>query len=167
MISIDWNTRIIFIPQSYLTYVGGITYELDVEQFRLDLKDLEDDDDGISFPATHNRNAPVQLSGITYAQTLEIINGYTITFEDIGSHYTVQFSGANHNIADVTNYDAVNLVIGNSAGLIVAGSGVTPTDIAAIADAVLDESLSSHTTAGSVADKLKKLLTLANYIGLK
>lgn len=143
MISIDWNTRIIYVPQSYLTLVSGIVYQLDVEQFRLDLKDLEDSEEGMSFPVTHRRNAPVILSGITYAQSFEIINGYTITFEDTGSHYSVQFTGANHNIADVTNFDAVNLIIGNSAGLIevATGSGPTPEQIA---DAVWDELKTGH-----------------------
>lgn len=166
MISIDWGTRIIFVPQSYLTFISGIIYEMDVEQFRRDLKDLEDSEEGMNFPATHQRNAPTVLSGVTYAQTFEIINGYTVTFEDIGSHYTVTFTGANHNIADVTNFDAVNLVIGNSAGLIEVATGAGPS-AQDIADAVWDELKGGHVITNSygkivqdMETQLKKLKTL-------
>ncbi len=123
-ISIDWSTKVITVPQSYLTLISGSIYELDVDQFRLDLKDLEDSEDGIAFPTTHNHNTTVELSGVTYARTVEIINGYTITFEN--GNYTVSCAGANHNIGDVKNVNSVSLIINNSAGLIQAGvSGLT------------------------------------------
>lgn len=117
MISVDWGTRIISVPQSYLTFVSGTLYELDVNQFRLDLLDAEDEVAGMAYPKTHNHNTEVVLSGDTYARTLEIINGYTVTFENL-SPYTVKCVGANHNIADVTNFNSATLIIGNSAGLI-------------------------------------------------
>jgi len=122
-ISINWETRVIHIPQGDLTLVSGTLYELDVNALRLVLKDIEDGDEGMGFPDTHRHNTEVVLSGITYARTFEIINGYTITFEDTGSHYTVRCVGANHNIADVLNFNSVNLIIGNSAGLINSGGG--------------------------------------------
>jgi hypothetical protein len=88
-ISIDYLTKVITVPQSFLTHTTGSLYELDVEAFRLALKDLEDEPEGIAFPDTHRRNAPVTVAGVTYAQTFEIINGYTVTFQDTGSPYTV------------------------------------------------------------------------------
>jgi len=121
MITINWATKVISIPQSYLTNLGGGVYELDVDQFRLDLKDLEDSEEGMMFPSTHNHNTTVTLSGVTYARTFEVINGYTIEFED-GS-YTVKCVGANHNIGDVKVVNSVSLLIGNSAGLIQVTSG--------------------------------------------
>lgn len=167
-ISINWITKVIDVPQSYLTFVSGILYELDVDQFRLDLKDIEDSEEGVPFEDTHRHNAAVTLSGVTYAQTFEIINGYTITFEDIGSHYTVRFAGANHNIADVTNFDRVNLVIGNSAGLIVVdsggGGGGGPT-AAEIATAVVNKTTSGAAT-GSIGDGIGKALKKSDYLGL-
>jgi hypothetical protein len=36
----------------------------------------------MAFPSTHIHNTAVTLSGVTYARTVEIINGYTIDFED-------------------------------------------------------------------------------------
>ena len=127
-ITINWATKVIYIPQSELTFVGGTVYELDVDAFRLALKNIEDGDEGMGFPDTHRHNTAVTLSGVTYARTFEIINGYTVTFEDTGLHYTVRFTGANHNIADVTNHNSVNLVVGNAAGLISvsSGSGLSP-----------------------------------------
>jgi len=47
-ISVDWPTGVISVPQSYLTLISGSLYELDVDQFRLDLKDLEDSEDSIA-----------------------------------------------------------------------------------------------------------------------
>lgn len=128
-ITIDWGQKIIHVPQADLTPVGGLVYELDVEAFRLALKDLEDDEAGTVFPDTHRHNTEVTLSGVTYARTVEIINGYTISFEDTGVPYVVSCVGANHNLGDVTNFDgSSSLLIGNSAGLIVRniGSGLSP-----------------------------------------
>lgn len=169
MISINWLTQVIYVPQSYLTSLGGGNYELDVNQFRLDLKDIEDSETGQVHLATHRHNTTVTLSGVTYARTVEIINGYTIEFEDTGTSYRVQCTGANHNIADVQVVNRVSLLIGNSAGLIqvASGSGVLPADITAIADAVWDESVSDHLSTGSTGRKLKKTLSLSQYIGLK
>ncbi len=76
-ISIDWGTRIISVPQADLTFVSGTLYALDTFTFRLSLKDLEDDEEGIPYPDTHNHNTEVTIAGVTYARTIEIINNYT------------------------------------------------------------------------------------------
>jgi hypothetical protein len=120
-VSINWGTKVITVPQADLTNLGGGVYELDVDVLRLALKDLEDSEEGMAFPTTHNHNTEVTLSGVTYARVVEIINGYTVTFEN-GS-YTVKCVGANHNLADVKTVNSVSLIIGNSAGLIVVSSG--------------------------------------------
>jgi hypothetical protein len=119
-ISIEWGTKVITIPQADLTFVSGVLYELDVDAFRLDLKDLEDSEEGMPFPDTHRHNTEVVLSGVTYARFVEIINGYTVEFEDTASPYTVRCTGANHNLADVfvPGTSEVSLIIGNSAGLV-------------------------------------------------
>lgn len=136
-LSINWATKVIGVPQADLAAVSTGLYELDVEAFRLALKDIEDSETGVAFPDTHRRNAPVTLSGVTYAQTFEIINGYTVTFQDTGTPYTVRVVGANHNIADVKNVNNVSLIIGNSAGLIVVATGGSSGPTAAqVADAV-------------------------------
>ena len=127
--SINWATKIITIPQADLTFISGSLYELDVNDFRLDLKSIEDDVEGMAFPATHRHNTQVVLAGVTYARVFEIINGYTVTFQNTGTPYIVRAVGANHNLGDVTNFDgSVSLVVGNAAGLLVSGSGVTQQD---------------------------------------
>jgi len=140
-ISIDWATQVITVPQVYLTPLGGSIYELNLNTFRLSLKDLEDDEDGIIFPKTHNHNPPVTVSGVTVARVIEIINGYTVTFED--GQYAVNLVGANSNVADVTNVNQVSVRPFNSAGLITvtSGSGVTEQDKTDIADLVLAQAL--------------------------
>ena len=90
--------------------------ELNLETFRLALKDLEDDPDGIQIVDTHRHNAPVTVGGVTLAQVVEIINGYTITFEN-GS-YAVNIAGGNSNVADVVNFNLVAVRASNSAGLV-------------------------------------------------
>lgn len=135
-ITVNWSTGVISVPQSYLTSVGGSVYSLDVDSLRLDLKSLEDDEEGIVWPDTHIHNTEITLSGVTYSRFINFINGYTIDFED--GAYTVQCIGANHNIGDVKVVDSVSLIIGNSAGLITvtSGSGVTNQDKIDIANLV-------------------------------
>lgn len=170
MISINWLTKVITIEQSDLSLISGSLYELDVDAFRLALKDIEDNADGMTFPDTHRHNTEVTLSGVTYARTFEIINGYTVSFENTGSPYTVTCVGANHNLADVTNFDGgASLIIGNSAGLItvVSGSGVTAQDKEDIASMVWEELQADHETVGTIGKKMKDNLTLPHFIGLK
>jgi len=147
-ISVDWINKVIFVPQSYLTSLGGGVYELDINQFRLDLKDLEESE-GITFQDTHSHNSEVTIGGFTLSRVVEIINGYTITFED--GQYAVNLVGANSNISDVTNVNQVSIRSQNSAGLITvtSGSGVTSQDKEDIITGVWDEAVSSHSTAGS------------------
>lgn len=124
-ISVTWATRVIFVPKADLTPVSGSLFELDLNAFRLALKDLEDSPAGMPNPDTHRHNTEVTLGGVTYARTIEIINGYTVEFEDDGTpdgHYTVRCVGANHNLSDVKVLNSVSLIIGNAAGLIVRDS---------------------------------------------
>lgn len=151
-ISINHATKVITIPQADLTFISGSLYELNVNTFRKSLKDLEDDVDGMILLDTHRHNTEVTLAGVTLARTVEIINGFTITFENL--QYSVRCVGANHNISDVKNVNQVSLIIGNSAGLIVSGSGVTAQDKTDIASKVLDEIISSHTTSGSLGQSV-------------
>ena len=68
--TVNWSTRVITIPQSFLTLVSGSLYELDVNNLRIVLKDIEDGD-GISFPDIQRHNTQVVLSGVTYARSLD------------------------------------------------------------------------------------------------
>lgn len=150
MVSVNWSTKVISIPQSYLTSLGGGVYELDTDQLRLDLKALEDDETGMPHLDTHRHNTSVTLGGITLARTFEIINGYTITFED--DQYAVNLVGSNNNISDVTNVNQVSIRSNNSAGMVVSGSGVTNTDKSDIAALVWDEALSGKSARNRLKD---------------
>jgi hypothetical protein len=149
MITINWSTKVISVPQSYLTFQGGTDYELDIDQFRLDLRDLEDDVQGMPFDQTHNHNTEFVLSGTTYARVVELINGYTVTFE--AGSYRVLLRGANSNISDFTNLNGVSIDSANSAGL------TNP-----VADQILDATLADYNEAGSVGEKLNDADTLTN-----
>ena len=118
-LSIDWGNKIINVPKDYLTLVQQTPTEireLNINKFRLDLKDLEDDEQGITHLDTHVHYPPVTVSGVELAMVVQIINGYTVTFED--GQYAVNLVGANSNIGDVVNVNQVSVRSGNSAGLI-------------------------------------------------
>ena len=118
-ISVDWGTKIIFIPKAYTLLIQATPTEireLDLNVFRLDLKDLEDSEDGMPMLDTHQHNPPVDVGGITLARVVEIINGYTITFED--GQYAVNLKGANSNFGDRVNVNQVSVRSSNSAGLV-------------------------------------------------
>jgi hypothetical protein len=119
MITIDWATKIISVPKSFMTQVQTVPYEireLDADTFRFALKDLEDDIDGMPFLDTHRHTAGTSIGGVNIAKIVEIINGYTITFED--DIYAVSIVGANTNILDSTNLNSVSVRSANSVGLV-------------------------------------------------
>lgn len=127
-VSVDWGTKVITVPKADTTLVSLGPPEVrsySVDTFRLALKGLEDDADGMAFPDTHTHNTEITISGVVYARLVEIINGYTVTFED--GQYQVQLSGANHNLADVINANQVGILVQNSAGLqtVTTGSGLS------------------------------------------
>lgn len=128
-LSINWATKVITVPQADLAFVSGVIYEHDVDAFQRELSDIGDSEIGVAHLPTHRHNTQIVLAGVTYVRSVEIINGYTVTYES-GS-YRVNLVGANNNIIDVLNYNNVQVVPNNSAGLIVvtSGSGLsTPQD---------------------------------------
>ena len=129
-ISIDWQSKVITIPKSYMTLIQASPTEirqLDTNQFRLDLKALEASFDGVVYPITHTHNTTVTVGGVNLARVISITNGYTITFED--GQYAVNLSGSNNNISDVTNVNQVSVRSSNSAGLIDVSNLATKADV--------------------------------------
>ena len=133
MLTINWKTKIIHVPQADLIHISGTLYELDTDWFRLQLKSIEDSSDGMAFLRTHRHSTEVTVAGTTYARSVEIINGYSVEFEDIGSIYSVKLTGSNNNIFDIQSgilvQNNVQVIPGNAAGLIVktisTGSGLS------------------------------------------
>jgi hypothetical protein len=118
-ISVTWGTKTINVPKDDLLLVQAAPTEirqLDLNQFRLALKDLEDSEEGMPFLDTHRHVQPIDVGGVTLARVIEIINGYTVTFED--GQYAVNLVGANSNVGDVVNVNQVSVRSGNSAGLV-------------------------------------------------
>lgn len=147
-ISVDWPSKVIYVPKADMTQtqVSPIEIrELDMDVFRLILKDLEDDADAMAWLDTHRHNPPVEIGGITLAMVIEIINGYTITFED--GAYLVNIVGANNNVADNVNPNNVSVRSNNSAGLI------ATTDI-------LSTSLATYNTPGTLGKIIKQIKSL-------
>jgi hypothetical protein len=143
-VTINWETKVISLLKTDLTLIQSTPseiYELDVDWFRLQLKNIEDDTEGVPFSDTHIHNTEVTLGGLTLARVVEIIDPYTITFEN--DQYAVNLVGANNNIADKTNVNQVSVRSNNSAGMV--NSGLTAEQHA----------------------QLMKTLTVAKFLGLK
>lgn len=136
MITVDYDTQVISVPQSFLTFVSGTLYSLDTEAFRTALHDLQDDEVGMPFPDFFAHNTQVTVAGVTYARTIEIINGYTVEFED--GQYAVRLEGSNNNIFDegIIVRNQVSVIPTNSAGLqvVTQGSGLSSEQDAKITD---------------------------------
>ena len=119
-ITVNWATdQVINIPKADMTLVQLTPVEvrrLDTDAFFRTLKDLESSAEGMPWPNTQRNNSPVTLGGITYARVLEIIDPYSITFED--GQYVVELTGSNNNIIQKTNPNQVSIQGNNSAGLI-------------------------------------------------
>lgn len=118
-ISVNWPTGVITVPRDDMTLIQSSPTEireLDINWFRLTLKNLEDDPAGMPFPKTHRHNTEVTVGGLTLARVVEILPPYTITFED--GQYAVNLVGANSNIGDRVNVNQVSVRTQNSAGMI-------------------------------------------------
>ena len=118
-VSIDWDAKIIIVPRNEMTLVQTVPVEvrkLDLNAFRLALKDLEDSDIGMAYLPTHTHNQPVEVGGVTLARVVQIVNGYSVTFED--GQYAVNLTGANSNVSDNININQVSVRSANSAGLV-------------------------------------------------
>jgi hypothetical protein len=127
--TVDHVTKIIEIPQVDLAPESGTIYSLDSNAFRLALKEWEDSEVGIAELDTHRHATTVTIAGITYARTIEIINGWSLEFED--GQYTVIIEGSNNNFHDVLNsilvQNQVQVIPTNAAGLIVTSGGAGAT----------------------------------------
>ena len=185
-ITINWATKVISVPKAVMTLVSSSPFEirqLNIDTFRLALKDLEDDVEGQPWPTTHNHNTAVTVGGVTLARVVEMINGYTITFED--GNYAVNLVGANSNIGDVVNLNSVSVRAANSAGLtdlniqaMVWNALVTDYTTAGTTGKALSDAgasgnpwgspVAGNTAAGTFGELVaNRLLTVAKFLGLK
>jgi hypothetical protein len=70
---IDWATRVItvFKTDSFMTALGGSSYNMDTNAFKRAVQDRLDDEDGQAFPDAFSHNTTVLLGGVEYARTIE------------------------------------------------------------------------------------------------
>ena len=160
-LTLDPATRVFTVPQADLSFVSGTLYTLDTDQFRKDAWDLLSSEPYIWLPPCYDHNAEYTILGVTYFRKIEFINGFSLQLEDTGSAYSVSFEGSNNNLFDIETgvlipTPLVTCVGNNSAGnqTIVAGSGVLPADITAIAAEVWDTLISSHELVGTYGSEL-------------
>ena len=116
--TIDYNTQVISIPQADLTFIGGTLYALDTEAWRLEISALQATEEGMSFVDAIFHKTTTLIAGVLFARFMEIINGYTVVFED--GQYAVRLDGSNNNIFDegIIVRNQVSIIPTNSAGLV-------------------------------------------------
>lgn len=117
-ISIDWANSIINVPKSAMVQTQvtpQVIYQLELDYFRLALKDLEASDEGMNNLRTHSHNTSFVLGGAPYARVIKIINGFNVTFED--GQYAVNLVGANSDVAELSTVNQVSIRPNNSTGL--------------------------------------------------
>lgn len=115
---IDWGTSIINIYKTDMIQVQETPteiWQLDIPTFKNTLGDLLDDEAGMIYPDIFSHNPQVIVGGAVLAKVVEILEPYTITFED--GQYAVNLVGANSNIGDRINVNQVSIRSANSAGL--------------------------------------------------
>jgi hypothetical protein len=137
-VSIDPSTRVITVQLGDLSLVTGTLYEHDTEAFRQTVNGLMDDEALMWLPDWAVRNAPVTVAGTTFAQTIEVINGFSIEYDDSGGAYSVRLVGSNNNLFDVESgilsQNLVQVIPTNSAGLVVVESVDTAKIIGSVED---------------------------------
>jgi len=119
LISVHWPTSIIQVPKYAMQLTQSNPTEiwkLDLDSFRLALRDLEDEPEGMTWLKTHNHTTETVLGGLSFARVVEILTPYTITFEN--AIYSVDLLGANSNVGDKVNPNQVSVRAYNSAGLL-------------------------------------------------
>ena len=158
-LTVNYTTQVISVPKTYLTLVSGTLYELNTNQFRLDLASIQDSEEGIPYPTMYSHNTEVTVAGTTFARTIEIINGYSIEFED--GQYSVRLEGSNNNYFDIENgvlvQNQVQIIAQNSAGL-VSGGGTASVDQQDVRDAM---GLSSTSGEPPIDDKIDNSIAIA------
>jgi len=162
-VTINWETKVISVEKvdlDELQLIPTEIRELDLNLFHLTLRDLESSAEGIPYIPTHIHNTEVLLGGVTYARIIEIINDYTVTFED--GQYAVELTGANSNVADRVNVNQVSVRSHNAAGLITVDTGGTAPSVGEIRDGVWNADMGNYNIADSFGMGIRIILGLGH-----
>jgi len=103
----DWEARVLTVPQADLIYLSPNRYKLDLDEFRRKCRDLEaDPSEGLSYPPIVSFNSAVDTGDVILGKVVLMINDYQLELEDTVERYSALFDGANtnlHNKALITN----------------------------------------------------------------
>lgn len=129
MYSVNFLTKVVTITKADTVLVSSSpdVRSLDVTTLWQTLVDIQDDVGSMTYPDIVSNIPPFTVAGTTFARVVQIINGYTLTFED--GPYAVNIVGGNSNAADVNNKNQVSVNTANSAGFVQA-AGDTAVNIA-------------------------------------
>jgi hypothetical protein len=119
--SVNWVTKVVTVPKADMTQVSASVYTLDVLDFWSKIHLIQSGEEGQPHLDIMRSNVPVTLGGVSYARSVEVINGYRIEFEN--GPYQIDLVGANNNLLDARVQNNVSLNAANSAGLVVVNSG--------------------------------------------
>lgn len=155
-ISIDWVNKLVISTASLP----------DIVALKNELRDIEDDAEGMLHPAiiTYKR---IDLGGGAFFHAVDAINGYQLIFPNSGNYSVI----GNFNIPIVpvpgvyverVKAAAFAAVSGSESG----GGGSAPT-AEQIAQAVWDRQTQYHNTTGTYGAFVKTLMTVAKFIGLQ
>mgnify|MGYP003634866530 CR=1 FL=1 len=136
--SVDWITKIITIPTTDLTLIGGTRYSLAMGDFMNEIRRLEwQPDEGLwALDILDHTNKKIDFAGADYAGFDDIINGYTIQITGVATR--CDLLGSNTNFVDVLISTGVSVVPSNSGGLIQAPA-ISDEDITLISEGVSND----------------------------
>ncbi len=165
-ITIDWGTKVISIPKVDMTQIQSVPIEireLNAVTFHTTLRELEESEEGMAFPDTHMYTSPTSIGGADLVAVVELINDYTVTFED--GQYAVNLTGGNNNIGDKMNLNQVSVRSSNSAGYVIVpvGSGLSDAQNDAIFE-IKDNTVDIETKVDTVDGKVDTVDAVADSI---
>ena len=122
----NWTTKVFTIPLGDLTFVSGVNYTLDADDFWIEIRRLEAsaaNNGGLYAEQALQFINTQTLSGLPYSAIVKLINGYT--WEIDSSNIIVSLLGKNNNFLDTfVPANGVSVLANNSAGKIETGSGL-------------------------------------------
>lgn len=154
--------------------VGAGDELLGIQELYDKVRDFEDEPANLDLAQIISAGGKESLGGaITVGITATLLDGwqvlFTTTSQDtrLDGGNIVALDEAGDSQSPLANTDIVTIAASSSATIVQTGSGVLPSDIDDIADAVWDEAIADHTSTTAFGGFVQKLLTLAKFLGLK
>jgi len=125
-LTFDFLSKVVTVPQSDCVLVSGTIYTLDTNWFKNQLNTELSGEPHIWVEDIYTHNTQYIVAGVTYARSVQIINGWSVEFSP-DAQWTVILEGSNNDIFDVAGgilvQNQVQVIPTNSAGLIVGSGG--------------------------------------------